>query len=189
MRSLIASMLLLCACGGAPANRAPDEETGCAKDETWRSFDDSEPTQTMKDDSQAPAITQPALTATVPFQPKPVFQWNQDPNSAGMPTGDVPFMDGPGCMACCPQFNMGALTSLHLPVLSGDAYDLHFQVGGNYVHRVITTLQEWTAPDLLWNSWRGQTVTLEIYRIQVLADQLKAGPWVQTQPITIKVGS
>src|SRR5579871_987675 len=142
MRSLLVCVLLLGACNG-PTHRQPDEYTGCAKDETWRSFDDSEPTSTIMDDSQAPHVTQPDVSMLVPFQPKPVFQWNQDPTSAGMPAGDVPYM-GPGCNMCCPQFSMGALTTLHEPPLSGDAYDLQFFEGTNEVWRVNTTLQEWT---------------------------------------------
>lgn len=188
MRTFLACTLFLAACGGA-AHREPDEYTGCGKDETWRSFDDSESAATIVDDSQAPAITQPNVSATIAFSPKPVFQWNQDPTSAGTPPGDVPFMPGPDCNMCCPQFNMGALTTLHEPVISGDAYDLQFYIGGSDVHRVITTLQEWTAPDDVWASWRGATVTLKLYRIQLLGDQIKAGPWTQSQPIVLHIGS
>jgi hypothetical protein len=176
--------LALLGCSSSPTHREPDEYTGCAADEQFLTFDDAEPTATVSG-SMSPALTQPTSGAAVPFSPKVTLQWSQDANDPGTGVGDVPYMS---CNGCCPQFNMGALTTLHLPPISGDAYDLQFFVDGAYVHRAITTLQEWAAPDALWQSWRGKTVSIKIYRAQLLVDALKGGPFVAPQPMTIKVG-
>jgi hypothetical protein len=188
VRSLVL-VAVLGGCGGsAPAHHIPDEYTGCGGDEQFRLFDDSEPTATI-DDTRAPQLTQPT-GSSFPYSPKPVLQWNQDPNDPGENDGDVLYLDGTGgCNMCCPQFNTGALTSLHLPPISGDMYDLQFYVGGNYVHRVVTTLQEWTAPDELWLSWKGKTVDLKLYRASVLINQIKEGPFVASHPMVFNVGS
>jgi hypothetical protein len=170
------------------SHRMWDELTGCAKDEVYNLFEDFEK-NAKPDDSTGPVLTMPAPGMTVPFSPKARLQWNQDPNDPGMPTGDVPYVNGPGCMDCCPQFDKGALTTLHEPPVSGNAYDLQFYIGNNYVHRVITTLQEWMAPDDLWQSWKGQTISVKIYRAQVLTDTLKMGPFVATKPSTFSVGN
>ena len=182
--------ILLAGCGGTTmAHREPDEYTGCGTDEHWRIFDDNEPTAIV-DDTRGPTITQPDVTTTIAYSPKAIFQWNQDSNDPGASDGDVPYMDGiGGCNACCPTFSTGALTSLHLPSISGDIYDLQFYIDGNDIHRVVTTLQEWTAPDELWLSWKGKSVSLKIYRATVLVNQLKAGPFVTTQPTVLRIGS
>jgi hypothetical protein len=126
---------------------------------------------------------------TSPSSAKPILKWNQDPNDPGKNDGDVIYVDGPGCMGCCPQFNLGALQSLHLPAISGDEYDLQFTVGGNYAWRLITTLQEWTPTDALWAQMKGQSVSLKIYRITVLVNQLKQGPYVTASPFRFTVGN
>jgi hypothetical protein len=168
----------------------PDEYTGCGTDEHWRSFDDYEP-MAMADDTQGPQVTAPSLTASLAFAPKPIFMWNIDAALAGMKAGDVPYMSpSPSCMDCCPQFNTGALTTVHEPAVSGDVYDLQFfDASGALNHRVVTTLQEWTPPDDLWASWKGKTYTLKIYRVQLLLNDLKAGPFIVTKPPTFTVGS
>ena len=74
----IAFLIILAAgCGGtSDSHRTPNEYTGCAQDEQFRLFDDSEVAVTV-DDTQSPQITQPDITATIPYSPKPIFQWNQ----------------------------------------------------------------------------------------------------------------
>jgi hypothetical protein len=186
---LVLISLLLAGCGSPAGPREPDEYTGCATDETWRTFDDQEP-QTSVSDAMSPVFTMPSAGATIPLAQKPVFAWNQDPNDVGAKDGDVPYMDGVGgCNMCCPQFNIGALTTLHLPPISGDAYDLQFSVGGTVVWRLNTTLQEWTPPDMTWASWAGKTVTLKVYRMTVLRNDVKQGPYTPTAPFSFSVGS
>ncbi len=186
MRVFILSLFVLglgCT-NNAPVLREPDEYTGCAGDEQWRTFDDQEHNAVVAD-ATGPAITQPDLTA--PLGAKPVFQWNQDPGDPGMPTGDVPH-DGPGCNQCCPQWNIGALTTAHLPPISGDVYDLQLSVGGHLDYRVITTLQEWTPPDATWAAWKGKTVSLKIWRMTVLRNDPKQGPYTPSAPLVFTVG-
>ena len=189
MKSLACACLFVVGCGGAGATpREPDEYTGCGSDEQWHTFDDNEPLATVSN-STAPVLTQPVAGATVPSSTKPILQWNQDPSDPGKNDGDVSYIDGPGCMACCPQFNTGALTSLHLPAISGDEYDLQFTVGGSYLWRTITTLQEWTPKDALWAQMKGKSVSVKIYRLTVLVNQLKQGPYVAPTPSTFSVGN
>jgi len=184
MKWMCLSLLCLAGCGATPKNTV-DELTGCASDEQWRTFDDAEGTTTIADD-RGPQLLAP--TGTVSFSQKPVLHWNQDPSTPGKPDGDVPYLDGPGCQACCPQFNMGALTTLHLPAISGNEYDLQFSIDGNRVYRVITTLQEWTPLDAVWTSWRGKTVSVKIIRLSVLVNSPKEGPFVASAPFQFTVG-
>ncbi len=179
--------LLLAGCGGAPKAITP-ELTGCGSDEQWVTFDDKEPTATVSD-AQAPQFTAPNLSTTVAFSPKPIFSWNQDAADPGKSDGDVIYMDGPGCMGCCPEFNIGSLAGLHLPAISGDEYDLQFFDGGTLTYRLITTLQEWTPPDDVWTSWKGKTLTIKIYRMAVITNDVKSGPFVGSAPATLRVGS
>ena len=190
MNALCAGLVLFAVgCGGGtPTHREPDEYTGCGSDEQWHTFDDNEPTATVSA-TMAPLLTQPAAGATVPSSAKPILTWNQDANDPGKNDGDVIYMDGPGCMGCCPQFNPGALMMLHLPAISGDEYDLQFTVGGNYLWRTITTLQEWTPTDALWAQMKGKSVSVKIYRLTVLSNQLKAGPYVAPMPFVFSVGN
>src|SRR4051794_11041705 len=119
---LILISLMLAGCG--PSGNGPDPElTGCATDENWRTFDDQEPTGSVSD-SSAPVLTAPMSGATVPFASKPILTWTQDPNNAGAPDGDVPHGASDPC-----TFQMGALTTLHLPPISGNVYDVQFTVG------------------------------------------------------------
>ena len=176
-------------CGGGVTHRAADEYTGCGQDEQYRLLEDGEVSATV-DDTQAPQLTAPASGATVPFASKPILTWNQDSTSAGQSDGDVPYLDGVnGCNACCPQFTPGSLTTLHLPPESGDIYDLQFTVDGSYVWRLVTTLQEWTPSDDLWAMWKGKGVSLKIYRMAILQNNPKTGPFVATQPYTFSVGN
>ena len=181
-----ALFLVVAGCGGSGGNREPDEYTGCGSDENWRAFEDQEPTATVSD-TMSPLVTMPAANATVAFADKVKLTWQQDANDPGAPDGDVPYM-GPGCNQCCPQFNTGALSTLHLPPISGDVYDLQFSIGGSEVWRVITTLQEWGPTDAVWSSWKGKTVTLKIWRMSVLTNDVKAGPYVATAPFVFSVG-
>lgn len=188
MTRLSMLVLLVAGCGGGPSHRAADEYTGCGGDEQYRLLEDGESTSVV-DDTQAPQMTQPANGASVSGSVKPIVKWNQYANSPGQPDGDVPYIDGPGCMACCPQFSMGGLTSLHLPPESGDIYDVHFTVDGNYLWRVVTTLQEWTPTDALWSQLKGHKVSLQIWRMAILTNNAKAGPFTATQPFSFTVGN
>src|SRR5438128_284948 len=123
-------LLLLVACS-TPSLREPDEYTGCASDEHWRTFDDQAHNAVVAD-ATGPAVTQPDLTRPL-AAPAPIFMWNQDPNDQGMTLGDVPH-DGPGCNACCPEWDLGALGTAHLPPINGDVYDLQFSSGGTVIH-------------------------------------------------------
>jgi hypothetical protein len=192
MKTLLLSTLLLAACSGkTTALREPDEYVGCASDEHWRTFDDQEPHATVAD-ATGPAFTAPTAGATLPSATKPIFVWNQDPNDPGMvPLGDVPH-SGPGCNSCCPEWNTGALTVMHLPPISGDVYDLQVTTDGSVSHRVITTLQEWTPTDDVWSSWKGKTVSLKIYRMTLINNDVRpgaGGPFVATRPFTFTVGT
>jgi hypothetical protein len=183
MRYAICVTLFFLGCDHKGSGIEP-EFTGCATDESWVTFDDQEP-NVKKDDAQGPPLTAPAAGTLAP-SPKPVFTWHQDASTPGQPAGDVPH-DGPGCNDCCPQWNTGALTTLHLPPLSGNLYDLKFSVGGEVVHRVNTTLQAWTPRDATWASWKGKTVSLTITRLSVLSNDPKAGPFRRTEPYTFVV--
>jgi hypothetical protein len=174
-----------CSGGGSSGNREPDEYTGCGSDENWRTFEDQEKTATVSDQS-GPFVTSPSAGASVPSSTKVKLTWQQDPNDPGQPDGDVPYM-GPGCNQCCPQFNTGSLSTLHLPPISGDVYDLQFSIGATEVWRVVTTLQEWGPSDALWATWTGKTVSLKMWRMAVLTNDVKSGPFVATQPFTFSV--
>jgi hypothetical protein len=189
MKRALLIALVAAGCGGGVTHRAADEYTGCGQDEQYRLLEDAEATATV-DDTQAPQLTAPSSGASVPFSPKVIIKWNQSAASPGQPDGDVPYLDGVnGCNACCPQFTMGSLTTLHLPPESGDIYDLQFTVDGNYVWRLVTTLQEWTPGDDLWAKWKGQGVSVKIYRMAILQNNPKAGPFVASQPFTFTVGN
>jgi len=189
MKTLILLALCASACGPAgTTGREPDEYTGCASDEHWRTFDDQEPTATV-DDTQAPPLTAPAAGATLPAASAPMLTWRQSMSDSGQPDGDVPHVIGPGCDNCCPQYNTGAITTLHLPASSGNLYDLQFTIDGQIAHRVLTSLQAWKPKDETWAGWRGKTVTLEIWRMSVLRNDPKAGPFVATTPFTFTVGN
>jgi hypothetical protein len=175
-------MIAVAGCGGTTAGREPDEYTGCGSDETWRTFEDQERTG-MADDTQAPLVTAPAAGATVPSSSQLKLTWQQDPNDVGAPDGDVPHDAN-----SCPEYNTGSLSTLHLPPISGDAYDLQFTVDGKVAWRVITTLQEWGAPDATLAGWKGKTVSLKLWRMSVLRNDLKQGPYVQATPFTFSVG-
>src|SRR5205823_6064960 len=98
-------------------------------------------------DANGPMFTAPAAGATLPSATKAVFTWNQDANDPGMPPGGDVQHDGVGCNNCCPEYNTGALTTLHLPAVSGNVYDLQFTTDGQVTHRVVSTLQEWGPTD------------------------------------------
>jgi hypothetical protein len=179
----------ICVAGcGSPATLEP-EYTGCGTDENWRTFDDQEKSAPMISDTTAPNITSPAAGATVPVA-QVKLTWQQDPNDVGAPAGDVPYMDGtPGCMMCCPQFTIGGLQTLHLPPISGDVYDVQISVGGTLVHRVITTLQEWAPLTRDYATFAGKKLSIKIWRMAVLRNDVKQGPYVGTQPFTFSVGN
>jgi hypothetical protein len=183
---LLLVALFASSCDTKATPREPDEYTGCGTDEHWRTFDDQAPVAKV-DDSMAPVFTQPS-PGPIPPNTKPVLAWQQDPNDPGQKDGDVPCM-GVGCNNCCPEFDLGALTSLHLPPISGNVYDLQFVVGGSTVHRVITTLQEWTPPDALWTSWKGKSISVKIWRMDLLHNDVKAGPYTPTKPFQFSESS
>jgi hypothetical protein len=187
-RVLTALCFLAVGCTNNPTHRQMDEHTGCGEDEQYRLLEDGE-AAAVTDDAQAPQMTEPANGSTVPFSPKVIVRWNQSASSPGQPDGDVPYLDGVnGCNACCPQFTPGSLTTLHLPPESGDIYDLQFTVDGSYVWRLVTTLQEWTPTDDLWAKWKGKHVSVRIYRMSILENNPKSGPFTSTQPFTFSVG-
>ena len=72
-----AVLLAVAGCGGATTGREPDEFTGCGTDETWRTFEDQEPTATM-DDAIAPLVTSPAAGASLSASAPLVLTWQQD---------------------------------------------------------------------------------------------------------------
>lgn len=183
----IAITLIVAGCGNS-GPREPDEYTGCGSDENWRTFDDQEKSSPVIGDATAPNVTMPSSGAMIASAQKPKLTWQQDPNDVGAPDGDVPYM-GAGCNNCCPQFNLGALQTLHLPPISGDVYDLQFTVGGKLAWRVVTTLQEWTPRDTTWASWRGKSVSLKLWRMSLLRNDVKQGPYTATQPFTFTVGN
>lgn len=183
---VLALIISLAACSTTTPLREPDEYTGCGTDENWRTFDDQQHNAIVAD-ATGPAITDPDLTA--PLTTKVVFKWNQDPGDPGMDVGDV-IHDGPGCNDCCPEWNIGSLTTAHLPPISGDVYDLQFSLGGSVVYRVVSTLQEWTAPDALWSSWKGKTISVRIYRMSLLSNDVRpgvGGPFTATHPFSFSV--
>jgi hypothetical protein len=193
----------LCAAGcGGPTHREVDEYTGCSNDEQFMLLEDGE-AHAIVDDTQAPQVIMPAPNTTVPFATKVNLVWNQNPTNPGDIHGDVPFIDGVnGCNACCPMFEPGALMDfgqgasrfepLHLPPLSGDIYDLHFTVDGRYDWRLITNFQEWIPTDDTWNRWRGKTVSVQIWRLNILRNQPSVGqmdPYTSNTPFVFHVGS
>ena len=187
-RVMLLALVVVAGCGGGITHRAADEYTGCGGDEQYRLLEDAESTAII-DDTQAPQLTQPANGASVSAAGKAIVKWNQDANDPGQPDGDVPYIDGPGCMGCCPQFTSGALTTLHLPPESGNIYDLHFTVAGSYVWRLVTTLQEWTPTDALWAQMKGHEISLQIWRMAILTNNPKQGPFVAAQPYTFTVAA
>ncbi len=137
-------MVALFACGCGSGRLEPNEYTGCGADENWRTFDDRETAGTVTvSDALGPVLSEP--TGTVPAATRPILKWTRGLNDPGTPDGDVPH-DGPSCNNCCPQWNLGGLTTLHVPPISGDVYDLQILDGATMLWRVITTLQEWTPP-------------------------------------------
>jgi hypothetical protein len=183
--AVLYALLLVAGCG---SKQLEPEYTGCGTDEHWQTFDDNEPMATVATMS-GPALLQPTPGSTVSSSTKPILTWNQDPNDPGMNTGDVIYMNGPGCNMCCPQFSRGALATLHEPPISGDVYDLQFRINGNLVWRVITTLQEWTPTDDFWAQMKGKTIALKIYRMTILVNELKQGPYVAPAPFTFTVAN
>ena len=174
----IAMIALLMAAGCS--SKLEPEYTGCGTDENWVTFDDNEKFSTV-DDTQAPLVTMPAAGASVAVAALKLT-WQQDPNDVGAPDGDVPHDANE-----CPQYTTGGLTTLHEPPISGNVYDLQFSVGGTLVHRLVTTLQEW-APDAAdTGKFTGKTVSLKIYRMSVLRNDPKEGPFVGTAPFTFSV--
>ena len=170
---------LLAACGPGSALREPDEYTGCSTDENWVTFDDQEPFATLND-SQSPVVT-----VTSPAAHTVHLAWNRSPGDVGTPDGDV-LHDGPSCNMCCEQWNLGVLTTLHELFIFGDVFDLQFRLDGATAmfYRVLTTLQEWESPPSVGAAWAGHSVSLKIYRLGVLLNDPKSGPFVGTSPTT-----
>jgi hypothetical protein len=188
-RLLIGFLFVAAGCTNSATHRQMDEHTGCGEDEQYRLLEDGEVAAVI-DDAQAPQMTAPANGASVPFSPPVIVTWNKNAADPGMPDGDVPYKDGVnGCNGCCPQFNPGSLTILHLPPESGDIYDVQFTVDGSYVWRLVTTLQEWTPNPDLWAKWKGKRVSLKIYRMSILENNPKSGPFVASAPFSFTVGN
>ena len=168
---LLVPVLLLSACGGAGtlAQREPDEYVGCATDENWALFDE---VGDVIDDGAAPLVLSPGRGASVGATPVDIT-WQATPTIVGQLTGDVP--------TTCPQWSQGYST-LHLPTISGTVYDLQIVQGGRVVHRVLTTLQKWTASTDTWKTLAGSTVTLVFHRIVVTGNARTDGPYATTTP-------
>jgi hypothetical protein len=186
-------LLLACAgCGHSGAGLEP-EYAGCATDENWPTLDDSEK-NAIVGDATAPAITAPASGATLPFATRPTFTWKRSPTDNGAPDGNVPhpakppYAATPGCTDCCPNFETGGLSTMHLPPISGDVFDLQFSAGSDVIHRVLSTLQEWRPTDATWSLMRGKSLTLKIYRLGVLRNDPREGPFTPAAPFSFSVG-
>jgi hypothetical protein len=180
-------LVLLAGCGPSNSLREPDEldatlnpPTGCGSDENWRTFDERElGNQVTVDDTQAPWFTQPMDGMSFPQSPPPTLAWQPTMTLPGKPLGDATCSECPQC---------GALTAAHLPPVSGDVYDLQFSVGGAVVYRIIYTSQSWTPPAALWAGWTSKTVTLKAFRMQLKVNDVQAGPFTATKPLTFRVG-
>jgi hypothetical protein len=185
-----ALMACLAACDDHGHVEGEPEFTGCGTDENWRTFDDQEQLNTPMTTADSPVVTAPAAGATVAFAAPITIHWQPSANDAGSADGNVPH-DGPGCNNCCPQWTRGGLTTSHLPPISGDVYDLRFTVDGSEVWRTVTTLQAW-APDPATDAWskmRGKTVSLMIWRMSVLRNDVKMGPFATGTAFTFTVGN
>ena len=166
----------LMACSSPPAvGREPDEYVGCSTDENWATFDDVPDTVS---DSEAPTVTAPTSGA-LPSTPVN-FTWRQSSVAAGVAMGDV--------ASTCEQWSTG-FTTLHLPPVSGTVYDLQISSGGVVKHRVITTLQKWTASAADWSVLHGQAVEVKIRRMVLLNNDRKDGPFVSGKPFTATVSN
>lgn len=168
---LLVILTLASSCDGRAtlAQREPDEYVGCATDESWPLFDE---VADLTDDSASPLVLSPGYGATVSALPVDIT-WQDTPTTVGRPIGDVP--------AVCPQWSQG-YTTLHLPQISGTVYDMQIVQGGKVVHRVLTTLQRWTASAETWKRLAGSTVTLVFHRIVVAANAREEGPYAATTP-------
>ena len=167
-RVLLIGLSMLAACGGATlAKREPDEYAGCATDENWPLFDEN---ADLVDDAQAPLVTSPHDGASVPITPVDI-DWQVTPTEAGDVEGDIP--------TSCAQWSTG-YTTLHLPPVSGTVYDLQLIAGGQIKHRVLTSLQKWTASADTWEKLAGDTIELHVVRIEVENGDLQAGPFAPT---------
>jgi len=183
----VLSILQSCDSHGG-TGREPDEYTGCAADEQWRLFDD-EDKNAVADATQAPILVTPATTTTRAADAPPVFSWTRAGTSnPGATLGDVPHENGPDCNNCCPQWNGGALGTLHLPPISGTVYDLQFLVDGKVAWRALTTLQEYKPTAAAWAAiTAGASFDLKIVRIVVLRNDAKEGPFVAPTPTRFTV--
>ena len=185
--ALLSASVGLAGCGSTPL-REPDQYdsatmSGCGTDENWRAFDDRELSgMVTTDDSQATYFNPPLIAgASFPSAPRPTFAWQPTSSIAGKaPRGDATCTECPTCKAPARP---------HLPAVSGDAYDLQFSVGGKDVWRIIYTSQEWSPPDALWSSWKGQTVTVKAYRMVLKVNDVQSGPFTSSTALTFSVGS
>jgi hypothetical protein len=191
MRTLFIALLFVTGCG--PSAVEP-EFNGCATDEHWRTFDDQNP-KAVVSDAMAPAFALPAAGATIAFNRRIKLAWSRSPSDPGQPDGDVPhparapYAASPDCVSCCENFNTGGLATFHLPPISGELFDLQLSSGGKLAHRVLTTLQEWVPEDKLWATWRGKQISVKIFRLTVLKNDLKAGPYTPSKPLEFTIGS
>jgi hypothetical protein len=165
----------LAACGGGTALREPDEYVGCATDENWATFDDVADTVS---DSQAPQLLTPTSTA-LPNTPVD-FTWHASAAIDGTAMGDV--------ASTCEQWNTG-FTTLHEPPVSGTVYDIQISIGGDIKHRVITSLQKWTASADAWSQLAGNPISVKIRRMQILNNDRKDGPYVATTPFSATIAA
>jgi hypothetical protein len=185
MRATTCSALFLGVLLGAGCSSATSLEPvydACASDENWRTFDDYETTGRVENDpSNDPMWLMPMMNAVVPSAMPAIIQWQPTMTDPGMMYGD----------AVCPQFQPGSIsglsaTPLHLPPVSGTVYDLHFAMNGTDVYRVVTTQQQEAAPIASWSGWAGKTLTLTLYKAQMLMNEVVTGPY-QSSPLTLQI--
>jgi hypothetical protein len=170
--ALAAGTLAACS-NGAAIPRQPDEYVGCATDENWQTFDETPEVVSAAD---SPMLTGP-MNRTLAADPAN-FDWQPDPSTVGSPTGDVAMT--------CAQWNQG-FTELHLPPITGCVYDVQISFDGEVQHRVLTTLQQWTASAETWDKLAGHDVTVRIRRMELLENEPEGGPFAPPTPAEYQI--
>lgn len=158
-------------CGEAMGVGPEPAYEGCATDENWATLDDYITSARVQTGSaSAPAFTGLQNGMSLPSSAAPTFKFQPSATLAGTPNGD----------ATCPQFQPARRAGLgvaHLAAVSGQVYDLHFDVGGAQAYRVLTTRQSASVPLATWQSWKGKSVTLTLYTARLLNNDVKEGPF------------
>ena len=139
------AIVAVAGCGGTTTGREPDEYTGCGTDETWRTFEDQEPTRHGRRHASAAGDRAGGGRdgAVVDAAEADVAAGSERRRRARR-------RRAARRRTRAPSTTPARLSTLHLPPISGDAYDLQFTVDGKVAWRVITTLQEWARPMRRW---------------------------------------